>query len=108
MIIVAGRPSMGKTSFAMNIAEHQAADENIPIAIFSLEMSSQQLVERILCSRSAVDSQLVRKGMLSTEQYAELTEAGGELFEKPIFIDDTPGLTPLDDSGQMPAAQESV
>jgi replicative DNA helicase len=95
LIIVAGRPSMGKTSFAMNIAEHQAADESIPIVIFSLEMGRQQLVERMLCSRSGVDSQLVRKGMLSTEQFAELTRAGGELFEKPLFIDDTPGLTPM-------------
>ncbi|HDS84904.1 MAG TPA: replicative DNA helicase [Phycisphaerales bacterium] len=95
MIIVAARPSMGKTSFALNMAEYQAADEDIPVVIFSLEMSRQQLVERILCSRSGVDSQLVRKGMLSTEQFAELTRAGGELFEKPLFIDDTPGLTPM-------------
>jgi len=95
MVIVAARPSMGKTSFAINMAEHQAADENIPVVIFSLEMGRQQLVERILCSRSGVDSQLVRKGMLSTEQFAQLTEAGGELFEKPLFIDDTPGLTPM-------------
>ena len=95
LIIVAGRPSMGKTSFALNIAEHQAADESIPLVIFSLEMGRQQLVERILCSRSGVDSQLVRKGMLSTDQFAELTRAGGELFEKPLFIDDTPGLTPM-------------
>ena len=92
---MAGRPSMGKTSFALNIAEHQAADESIPLVIFSLEMGRQQLVERILCSRSGVDSQLVRKGMLSTDQFAELTRAGGELFEKPLFIDDTPGLTPM-------------
>ncbi len=95
MVIIAARPSMGKTSFAINMAEHQAADENIPVVIFSLEMGRQQLVERILCSRSGVDSQLVRKGMLSTEQFAKLTEAGGELFEKPLFIDDTPGLTPM-------------
>ncbi len=95
MIIVAARPSMGKTSFALNMAEHQAVDENIPVVIFSLEMSRQQLTERLLCSRSGVDSQLVRKGILSTDQFAELTRAGGELFEKPLFIDDTPGLTPM-------------
>ncbi|MCI0498810.1 MAG: replicative DNA helicase [Planctomycetales bacterium] len=95
MIIVAGRPSMGKTSFALNIAETLGADENIPVAIFSMEMGRHQLVERFLCSRSRMDSQLVRKGMLSTDQMAELTRVGGELFEKPIFIDDTPGLTPL-------------
>ncbi|HML73996.1 MAG TPA: replicative DNA helicase [Anaerohalosphaeraceae bacterium] len=95
MIIVAGRPSMGKTSFALNIAEHIGADENIPVVVFSLEMGRQQLVERILCSRAKVDSQAVRKGMVSAEQHAELTRVGGELYEKPIFIDDTPGLTPL-------------
>ncbi|MBL7215246.1 MAG: replicative DNA helicase [Phycisphaerae bacterium] len=95
MIIIAGRPSMGKTSFALNVAEHLGVDENIPVAIFSLEMGRHQLVERFLCSRSKIDSQLVRKGMLSPEQMAELTRVGGELFEKPIFIDDSPGLTPL-------------
>ncbi|MCE5186430.1 MAG: replicative DNA helicase [Planctomycetaceae bacterium] len=95
LIIVAGRPSMGKTSFALNIAEHIGADENLPVVIFSLEMSRQQLAERFLCSRSGVDSQLVRKGMLSTDEMSKLTQAGGILFEKPIYIDDTPGLTPL-------------
>ncbi|MCK5564018.1 MAG: replicative DNA helicase [Planctomycetes bacterium] len=95
MIIVAGRPSMGKTSFAINIAEHIGADNNIPVAIFSLEMSKQQLVERVLCSRAKVDSQKVRKGLLSTDELMKLKEASGELFDKPIFIDDTPGLTPL-------------
>ena len=95
MIIVAGRPSMGKTSFALNIAESIGADNNIPVVIFSLEMGKHQLVERFLCSRGKIDSQAVRKGMLSTEEMAHLTEAGGELFEKPIFIDDSPGLTPL-------------
>jgi replicative DNA helicase len=95
MVIVAGRPSMGKTSFALNIAEHIGADEGQPVVVFSLEMSRQQLVERILCSRAKVDSQAVRKGMVSAEQHAELQRVGGELYEKPIFIDDTPGLTPL-------------
>ena len=97
MIIIAGRPSMGKTSLALNIAENIGADPDspVPVAIFSLEMSKHQLVERILCSQSRIDSQLVRKGMLSTEQLAELTRTGSELFDKPIFVDDTPGLTPL-------------
>jgi replicative DNA helicase len=95
MIIIAGRPSMGKTSFALNIAEHVGADNDIPVAIFSLEMSKQQLAERFLCSRGHFDSQEVRKGMLSTEQLAELTQIGSELFDKPIFVDDTAGLTPL-------------
>jgi replicative DNA helicase len=95
MIIVAGRPSMGKTSFALNIAEYIGADAGSAVVIFSLEMSRQQLVERILCSRAKVDSQAVRKGMVSSDQHAELQRVGGELYEKPIFIDDTPGLTPL-------------
>jgi len=95
MIIMAGRPSMGKTSFALNVAEHMGADENLPIVVFSLEMSRQQLTERLLCSRSGVDAQLVRKGMLGADDMSKLTQAGGELFEKPIFIDDSPGLTPL-------------
>lgn len=95
MIIIAGRPSMGKTSFALNLAEHMGVDESLPVAIFSLEMGRQQLVERFLCSRSGVDAQLVRKGMLGAEDMGKLTQAGGELYEKPIFIDDTPGLTPL-------------
>ena len=95
MIIVAGRPSMGKTSFALNVAENIGVDDARPVVIFSLEMGKQQLVERFLCSRSKVDAQAVRKGMLSTEDMSKLTQAGGELYEKPVFIDDTPGLTPL-------------
>jgi replicative DNA helicase len=96
MVIIAGRPSMGKTSFAMNIAEHIGADNSMPIAIFSLEMSKQQLAERILCSRGHIESQLVRKGMLSEQQYAELAQTCGELSEKPIYIDDSASLTPLE------------
>jgi replicative DNA helicase len=100
MIIIAGRPSMGKTSFAMNIAEHIGADNNIPVAIFSLEMSRQQLAERMLCSRGMIDSQLVRKGMVNDSQYQELVHAASELSEKPIYVDDTPGITPLELRGK--------
>lgn len=96
MIIIAGRPSMGKTSFALNLAEHIGADNKMPLAIFSLEMSKQQLAERFLCSRSCIDSQLVRKGILSTEQHHELIRTGSELAEAPIFIDDSAGITPLE------------
>ncbi|MBN2129374.1 MAG: replicative DNA helicase [Sedimentisphaerales bacterium] len=96
MIIIAGRPSMGKTSFALNIAEHVGIIEKIPLAVFSLEMGRQQLAERFLCSYSGVDSQLVRKGMLSTEHYQKLVEACGTISEAPIFIDDTSALTPLE------------
>ncbi|OHB44169.1 MAG: replicative DNA helicase [Planctomycetes bacterium GWC2_45_44] len=100
MIIIAGRPSMGKTSFAMNIAEHIGADNNMPVVIFSLEMSKQQLAERMLCSRAMMDSQLVRKGMLNDEQYQELVQAASELSDKPIYVDDSPGLTPLELRGK--------
>jgi replicative DNA helicase len=100
MVVIAGRPSMGKTSFAMNIAEHIGADNDIPVAIFSLEMSKQQLVERMLCSRAMMDSQLVRKGLLRDEQYQELVHAASELSGKPIFVDDSPGITPLELRGK--------
>ncbi len=96
MIIIAGRPSMGKTAFALNIAEHVGIIEKIPLAIFSLEMGKQQLAERFLCSYSGVDAQLVRKGMLSTEHYQKLVEACGVISEAPIYIDDTSALTPLE------------
>lgn len=96
MIIVAGRPSMGKTALALNIAEHIAVLEQQPVAIFSLEMGRQQLAERLLCSNSRIDAQLVRKGMLSTEHYQQLVKSCGELSEAKIFIDDTPGITPLE------------
>jgi replicative DNA helicase len=100
MIVIAGRPSMGKTSLAMNIVEHIGADNDIPVAIFSLEMSRQQLAERILCSRARVDSQLVRKGMHSDTWYQDLVNVAGELSKKPIYVDDTPGITPLELRGK--------
>ncbi len=96
MIVIAARPSVGKTALAMTIAEHVGVDLKIPVAVFSLEMSRQQLGQRLLCSRSGVDSHKLRRGLLSTEDRVRLRNAGGELFEAPIFIDDTPGLTMLD------------
>jgi replicative DNA helicase len=96
MIIVAGRPSMGKTSLALNIAEHIGLVEKIPVAVFSLEMGRQQLAERFLCSISEIDSQKVRKGLLSEEHYKKLVDACGQLSETPIYIDDTSTLTPLE------------
>ncbi|MHC4075779.1 MAG: replicative DNA helicase [Planctomycetota bacterium] len=95
MIIIAGRPSMGKTSLVLNIAEHIGVTNKIPIALFSLEMGRQQLAERFLCSKSEIESQLVRKGMLNTEHYQRLVKACGDLSEAPVYIDDTAGLTPL-------------
>jgi replicative DNA helicase len=96
MIIVAGRPSMGKTSLALNIAEHLGLVEKTPLAIFSLEMGRQQLAERFLCSISGIDSQKVRRGLLSDEHYKKLADACAELSEAPIYIDDTSTLTPLE------------
>ena len=96
MIIVAGRPSMGKTTFVLNLAEHMAIHEKIPTAIFSMEMGKELLAERFLCSVAAVDSQMVRKGMLSTEHYQKLVEACGVLTDTPILIDDTSALSPLE------------
>jgi replicative DNA helicase len=96
MIIIAGRPSMGKTSLALNIAEYIGVIEKAPVAIFSLETGRQQLAERFLCSKSKVDAQKVRKGMLDTEHYEALRDACSELNEAPIFIDDTSSLTPLE------------
>lgn len=96
MIVVAGRPSMGKTSLVLNIAEHLAVQDNVPVAVFSLEMGRQALAERFLCSVSEIDAQAVRKGILRTEDYQKLVKACGILAEAPIFVDDTAALTPLE------------
>jgi replicative DNA helicase len=93
MIVIAARPSMGKTALAMNIAEHVAMDVGKPVAVFSLEMSSQQLVQRLLCSRAKVDLQKVRNGFLSERDFPNLTTAAARLAAAKMFIDDTPGLT---------------
>ena len=108
MIIVAGRPSMGKTAFALNVAEHVGIVDKTPLLIFSLEMGKQQLAERFLCSYSGVESQLVRKGMLDTNHYQKLVEACGIISEAPIFIDDTPALSPLGDAGQGPTFETQL
>lgn len=96
MIVVAGRPSMGKTSLALNIAEHLGLVEKLPIGLFSLEMGRQQLAERFLCSHSQIDAQLVRKGMLDDGAYRDLAMACDELAQAPIYIEDTSTLTPLE------------
>jgi replicative DNA helicase len=96
MIIIAGRPSMGKTAFAMNHIEHISADSQLPCAIFSLEMSKQQLAQRMLCSRGQIDAHKLRKGLLKAEDYTQLSNVVGELSKAPIWIDDSPGLTVLD------------
>ncbi|MEM8495216.1 MAG: replicative DNA helicase [Planctomycetota bacterium] len=93
MVIVAARPSMGKTAFALNISEHIAATKGVACGIFSLEMSKQQLAQRLLCARSGVDSHKVRRNMLSRDDFAKLSMTCGELADAPMFIDDTAGLT---------------
>jgi replicative DNA helicase len=91
LIIVAGRPSMGKTSFAMGIARNIA--EKLPVAIFSLEMSKEQLVQRLLASEAGIESNYLRTGRISQNQWEPLSHALGTLSELPIYIDDTPNQT---------------
>jgi len=96
LIIVAGRPGMGKTSFVLNIAQHAAIQTGKSVAVFSLEMSKEQLVTRLLCSEARVDSHRLRRGMLRDADWPKLTRAAGVLAEAPIFIDDTPGISTLE------------
>ena len=91
LIILAARPSMGKTSIVLNIAEHVAIEEKIPVGIFSLEMSKEQLVDRLLSSQAAVDSWKLRTGNLSDEDFPRIGYAMGVLSEAPLYFDDTPG-----------------
>ncbi len=92
LIILAARPSMGKTAFALNIARNAAIKGNTPVGIFSLEMASYQLVMRMLCSEARVDSHAVRTGRLPENQWQNLSRVAGQLAEAPIYIDDTPGI----------------
>jgi replicative DNA helicase len=96
MIIIAARPSMGKTAIAMNLIEHISADSLLPTAVFSLEMSKQQLAQRLLCSRGRIDAHKLRKGLLNSEEYTTLANTVGSLAKAPIWVDDSPGLTPLE------------
>jgi replicative DNA helicase len=96
VVIIAGRPSMGKTSFAMNIAEHAAIKSGVPVAIFSMEMQAEQLVMRMLSSLGRIDQHRVRTGRLADEDWPRLTSAMSLLSEAPLFIDDTPALTPTE------------
>lgn len=94
LILIAARPAMGKTAFALNIATNAAVQANIPVVVFSLEMSKEQCANRILCSQAMVDSQKVSKGDISDEEWEKLAVASGELSESSgIFIDDTAGIT---------------
>ncbi|MCT4685993.1 replicative DNA helicase [Vallitalea sp.] len=93
LILVAARPSMGKTAIALNMAQHAAIKENASTAIFSLEMSKEQLVNRLLCSEAMVDAQKVRTGDLEDEDWAKIASGSSVLSNAPIYIDDTPGIT---------------
>jgi replicative DNA helicase len=93
MIILAARPSMGKTALALNIARNAAIDGNVPVAVFSLEMSKESLTERLLCSEARVDSGRLRGGFINTDDWTRITAAAGILSEAPIYIDDSPDIS---------------
>jgi replicative DNA helicase len=95
-IVVAGRPSMGKSAFACCIAEHVALNEKLPVAIFSLEMSKEHLVQRMLCAHARVDNHKLRSGFLNLEDWPRLTDSASKLSEASIYIDDTPGISALE------------
>lgn len=95
-ILIAARPAMGKTAFALNIATYAATRGNVPVAIFSLEMSKEQVGNRILCSEALVDSNKVRTGSLDDEDWQKLAETSGTLSNAAIYIDDTPGITAME------------
>ena len=92
LIIIAARPSMGKSSLVLNIAEHAGTKEKIPTLIFSMEMSAQQVAQNMLCSTAKIDAHLLRTGKLDDNQFSNLSLAMGDLSESEIYIDDTPGL----------------
>ncbi|MFC1703224.1 replicative DNA helicase [Candidatus Omnitrophota bacterium] len=96
LVVVAGRPSMGKSALAISMAEHAGIVEKIPVGFFSLEMSKEQLVQRMLCSHAKVDAHKVRSGFLSTSDWPRLTAAAGKLSDAPIFIDDTPAISAME------------
>lgn len=96
LIILAARPSMGKTAFSLNLAQNVAVRANLPVAIFNLEMSAPQLVQRMLAAEGNIDAQVFRTGHLGEEDWEKLTMAISTLSESPIFIDDTPGITVFD------------
>ena len=96
LVLVAARPAMGKSAFALNIATNAAVRANTPVALFSLEMSKEQLVNRILCSEALVDSNKVRTGKIDDDDWAKLAQASGILSEAQMYIDDTPGLSVME------------
>lgn len=96
LIIIAGRPGMGKTAFALNIARNVAIEENLPVAFFSLEMSKEQIGMRLMCMEARVDSQKLRTGFISQEECARIMATGQVFMQAPLFVDDQPSITPLE------------
>ena len=95
MIVIAARPSMGKTSLAMNVVEHAVLQQKLPVGVFSLEMTAESLVLRVLCSQARVNLRSIREGFMTESDFPKLTSAAGKLSNAPLFIDDTPGLSIL-------------
>jgi replicative DNA helicase len=95
LIIMAARPSMGKTTILLNIAEYMSVTDKVPVVVFSMEMSKEQLAQRLLASYSRIDLRKMRRGMIGAEDWTVLQRAAGDLNEAPLFIDDSPLLTPL-------------
>ena len=105
LVILAARPGMGKTSLALNVAAHVGIREQLPVAIFTIEMSRDEVTQRLMCSEGKVDSSRLRTGKLAPEEWPKLTAACSHLQEAPIYIDDTAGITAARDQGQDPAAE---
>ncbi len=96
LVIIAARPGMGKTTLALNMASHIAVDKGLPVAFFSLEMSQDQLAQRLLCSFAEIDAHRLRQGFLSSEHWSRITEAVGPLSEAPFYIDDTGAISVME------------
>jgi replicative DNA helicase len=96
LVLIAARPGMGKTAMALNIAQYAAVQQHVPVAIFNLEMSKDQIVNRMLCSEVMVDSQKMRTGKLDDDDWNKIAQALAPLSEAPIYIDDTPGISVMD------------
>src|SRR4030042_1411439 len=96
LLILAARPGTGKTAMVLNMAQHAAVHDKIPVGIFSLEMSKEELVDRLLVSQADIDAWRLKTGKLSDDDFTRLSEAMGELAEAPIYIDDTPGLSVME------------
>ncbi len=108
LIILAARPSMGKTAFSLNIVSHVALRENKPVLVFSLEMSKEQLVLRMLCAEAEIDAQRIRTGEISEADFAKIAQGMSKLGDAPIFIDDTPGMTVMEMRAKARKVQADV